>query len=53
MFDASPVPFKVKYGQIGKIFIKIPLWDMFKSPLIIEISDIIAVVATKPIFEWS
>jgi hypothetical protein len=52
MFDASPVPFKLVYGQIGKIFLKIPLWDMFKSPLEIEISDVIGIVATKPISHW-
>ena len=30
IFDSSPVPFKLRYGQIGRIYAKIPLWDMFK-----------------------
>jgi len=37
MFDSSPVPFQLKYGQIGRIYLKIPIWDMFASPLIMEV----------------
>jgi hypothetical protein len=49
MFDSSPVPFKLLYGQIGRLYIKIPYYDMFKTPLEIEISDVIGTVSIKSI----
>ena len=53
IFDSSPVPFQLKWGKIGRIYIKIPIWDMFKSPLVIEIEDVIGVAGIKPITEWN
>jgi len=44
LFDDSPLPFALKYGQVGRIFVKVPLWDMFKTPLVIEIEDVIGLV---------
>lgn len=52
LFKQSPLPFSLKYGHIGRIYIKIPIWDMFKSPLIIEISDVFGFVTFKPKGEW-
>ena len=53
MFEDSPLPFAMRCGQIGRIFLKIPIWDMFKTPLVIEIEDIVAVVGLKPMAQWS
>ena len=53
LFDSTGLPLKLQCGMIGRIFVKIPLWDMFKSPLVIEVSDVIAIVRTTNIFEWS
>ena len=52
MFDSSPVPFQLKYGQIGRIYLKLPIWDMFASPLIMEIEDIVGIVQIKPMTMW-
>ena len=52
MFDDSPLPFYLKHGQVGLISIKIPYWDMFKSPLVIEISDIFGLAKIKPMSKW-
>ena len=52
LFDNSPVPFQLKHGQIGKIFLKIPFWNMFNSPLIIEVENVIGVVMVKPMENW-
>lgn len=48
IFDDSPLPFSLMYGQVGRIFIKVPLWDMFKTPLEIQIEDIVGLVKLKP-----
>jgi hypothetical protein len=52
IFDDSPLPFSLKYGQIGRIYIKLPLWDMFKSPVVIEIEDVVGLVMIKPMEQW-
>jgi vacuolar protein sorting-associated protein 13A/C len=53
LFDSLPVPFSLAFGQIGKIHLKIPVWGMFKSPLVIEISDVFALVTPKHVNEWN
>ena len=35
IFKDSPMPFRLVYGQVGRIYLKIPIWDIFNSPLII------------------
>ena len=52
IFDGMDTPLQIVYGKIGKIYIKAPIWDMFKSPLIIEIEDILALTKMKPIDVW-
>ena len=52
IFDGMDTPLQLIYGKIGKIYIKAPIWDMFKSPVIIEIEDILALVKMKPIDKW-
>lgn len=44
IFDDSPLPFSLKYGQIGRIYLKVPLWDMFKTPLVVQIEDVVGLV---------
>ena len=53
MFDDSPFPFALHYGRVGRIFIKIPFWDMFKSPLVIEMQDVFGLVKIKPASDWN
>ncbi len=53
IFDDSPLPFALHYGQVGRIFLKIPIWDMFKSPLVIEIEDVFGIVKLKSMDNWS
>lgn len=52
LFDDSPLPFELEYGQVGKIYIKIPIWDMFASPLIINIENIFGLVKLKNCADW-
>jgi len=53
MFDALPVPFSLDYGQIGVINLKIPIFNLLNSPLVIEIRDVFAVVRPKHVKEWN
>ena len=52
LFDDSNLPFKLAYGLVGRIYMKIPFWDMFTSPLIIEIEDIFGLVQLIDMEEW-
>lgn len=52
LFDSMPLPFKLVYGQVGKIHLQIPVWNMFNSPLIIEIEDVFGYVRPKKTDEW-
>jgi hypothetical protein len=52
LFDQSPLPFKLDYGRVGLIYVKIPFWDMFKSPLEIRIENIFGFVKFKEWAEW-
>jgi hypothetical protein len=47
------LPFALDFGEIGLISLKIPVWNMFNAPMVIEISDIMAVVRPKHVKEWS
>jgi hypothetical protein len=47
-----PFPFKIHYGKIGKIFIKVPFTSINSSPLQIEISDIFLFVRPKEMELW-
>ena len=29
LFDDWPVPFRLEYGQVGRIYLKIPIWNLF------------------------
>jgi hypothetical protein len=53
MFDSMPLPFSLTYGQIGLIDLTIPVWNMFNSPLVIEIKDIFAMIVPRPLNQWS
>lgn len=52
LFNSLPVPFQLVYGQVGLINLTIPIWNMFNSPLIIEIEDVFGVVRPKRMDEW-
>ena len=53
LFDSLPVPFSLIQGQIGLINLKIPVLKLASAPLIIEISDVFALVRPKHIKEWN
>jgi hypothetical protein len=53
MFDDSPLPFALEYGNVGRIHLKIPLWNRFKSPLVIEVDDVFGLLKIKKIEEWN
>jgi hypothetical protein len=53
IFDGTGLPFGLKYGHVGRIHLKLPFWDMFKSPLVIEIHDLVAVIRIKQVGEWN
>lgn len=52
MFKDSPLPFDLAYGHVGRIYLKVPIWDMFTSPLIIVVEDVFGLVRIKPTDEW-
>jgi hypothetical protein len=47
IFNDGPLPFQLEAGQVGRIYMKIPFLDMFKSPLVIEINDVFGLVRSK------
>ena len=48
-----PLPFKLKYGKVGRIFVDIPMTGLFFSyPIKIELSEIFVLVEPKPVAEW-
>ena len=52
LFDSMPLPFQLVFGQVGLIHLQIPVWNMFNSPLIIEIENVFGLVRPKRIDEW-
>lgn len=52
LFDSMPLPFALKYGQLGSMILKIPVWNMFNQPLVIEITDLFALITPKPLEIW-
>ena len=48
-----PLPFSLVFGQIGNMHLKIPVWNMFNQPLVIEITDLFALVRPKHLKEWN
>lgn len=54
LFASLPLPFALVFGQIGRIHIRIPpLWRLQSEALVIEISDILAIIRPKHVKEWS
>lgn len=54
LFASLPLPFALVFGQIGRIHIRIPpLWRLQSEALVIEVSDILAIIRPKHVKEWS
>jgi hypothetical protein len=53
ILDNMPLPFKLKYGKVGRIFVDVPVTSILSSPLKIEISEIFMLVEPKEVEEWS
>ena len=53
LFDSMPIPLKLKFGQIGLIKLKIPVWNLLSQPLVIEIRDVFALAEPKQMKDWS
>jgi hypothetical protein len=51
LFDSMPLPFALKFGQLGTLSLKIP-WNLFNQPLVIEINDLFVLVNPKQLSEW-
>lgn len=44
VLDNLPLPFRLEYGYVGKIFMDIPITNIGSSPVKIEISDVFALL---------
>lgn len=53
LFDSMPLPFALKFGQLGSLILKIPVWNMFNQPLVIEITDLFALVTPRQLQDWN
>ena len=53
ILDNMPLPFKLKYGKVGRIFVDVPVTSLLSSPLKIEISEIFMLVEPKDVDEWN
>ena len=53
VMDLLGVPFKLKFGIIGKIDVDIPWSSLGSTPLVVNIEDIVALVSPKPDKQWS
>lgn len=53
VMDLLGLPFKLKFGIIGKIDVDIPWSSLGSTPLVVEIEDIVALVSPKPDKQWS
>ena len=53
ILDNMPLPFKLKYGKVGRIFVDVPVTSLLSSPLKIEISEIFMLIEPKNVEEWN
>jgi len=53
ILDNLPLPFKLKYGKVGRIFVDVPVTSLLSSPLKIEVSEIFMLVEPKEKEEWN
>lgn len=53
ILDNMPLPFKLKYGKVGRIFVDVPVTSILSSPLKIEVSEIFMLVEPKKVEEWN
>lgn len=53
ILDNMPLPFKLRYGKVGRIFVDVPVTSLLSSPLKIEISEIFMLVEPKEVKEWN
>lgn len=53
ILDSMPLPFKIKFGKVGRIFVDVPVTSILSSPLKIEISNIFMLVEPKEVEEWN
>ena len=53
ILENMPLPFKLKYGKVGRIFLDLPVTGFFFSyPIKIELSEIFVLVEPKAVKEW-
>ena len=53
ILDTMPLPFKLKYGKVGRIYVDKPIKSILSSPLKIEISEIFMLIEPKEVEEWN
>ena len=47
ILDNMPLPFKIVHGNVGRIFVDVPVISFMTSPIKIEISEIFLLVSPK------
>jgi hypothetical protein len=52
LFDLMPLPFKLHFGKVGRIFLDLPMMSLFSSPVKVEISDVFMIIKPKDIEDW-
>jgi hypothetical protein len=53
ILDNMPLPFKLIYGKVGRIFVDVPVTSLLSSPLKIEVSEIFMLVEPKEKDQWN
>jgi hypothetical protein len=53
ILDKLPLPFKLKYGKVGRVFVDVPVTGLLTKPLKVEVSEIFIMIETKSEAEFS
>ena len=40
VLDNFPMPFRLEYGTIGRIYVDVPMTSIGSSPVVVEVSDV-------------
>jgi hypothetical protein len=53
ILDKLPLPFKLKYGKVGRVFVDVPVTGLLSKPLKVEVSEIFIMIEAKSEAEFS
>lgn len=51
--ETLPLPFKLKYGKVGRIFVDVPVTGLLSKPLKLQVSEIFIMVEPKKVEEFN